>query len=58
MDIYQEEELEERIEQIVEQLGYLLMNMILMSFKKINIENQLLKELLEARLQFKKEEDF
>jgi len=58
MTMYQEEELEERIEQITEQLGYLLMDMILMSFKKINTENQLLKELLEARLHFKREEDF
>ncbi len=58
MNIYQEEELEERIEQIVEQLGYLMMDIILMSFKKINTENQLLKELLDARLHFKREEDF
>jgi len=58
MNIYQEEELEKRIEQIVEQLGYLLMDMILVSFKKINTENQLLKELLEAKLHFKREEDF
>lgn len=57
MNIYQEEELEERIEQIVEQLGYLMMDIILMSFKKINTENQLLKELLDARLHFKREED-
>jgi len=52
MNIYQEEELEERIEQIVEQLGYLMMDIILMSFKKINNENQHLKELLDARLHF------
>jgi len=58
MNIYQEEELEERIEQIVEQLGYLMMDIILMNFKKINTENQLLKELLDARLHFKREEDF
>jgi len=36
--------------QIVEQMGYLMMDIILMSFKKINTENQLLKELLDARL--------
>ncbi len=58
MNIYQEDELEERIEQIVEQLGYLLMDIILMSFKKINTENQLFKELLDSKLQFRKEEDF
>jgi len=58
MNIYQEDELEKRIEQIVEKLGYLLMDIILMSFKKINTENQLFKELLDSRLQFRKEEDF
>ena len=58
MNIYQEDKLEERIEQIVEQLGYLLMDIILMSFKKINTENQLFKELLDSKLQFRKEEDF
>ena len=58
MNIYQEDELEKRIEQIVEQLGYLLMDIILMSFKKINTENQLFKELLDSKLQFRKEEDF
>jgi len=58
MNIYQEEELEEKIEQLVEQLGYLMMDIILMSFKKINTENQLLKELLDTRLHFKREENF
>ena len=58
MNIYQEEELEEKIEQLVEQLGYLMMDIILMSFKKINTENQLLKELLDTSLHFKREENF
>ncbi len=41
-----------------------MMDIILMSFnlkvtrKKINTENQLLKELLDARLHFKREGDF
>ena len=45
-----EEEFEKTMAQIVEQMGYLMMDIILMSFKKINTENQLLKELLDARL--------
>ena len=51
-----EEELENKVAQIVDQMGYLMMDIILMSFKKINTDNQLLKELLEARLQAHNEE--
>ncbi|MDA3789627.1 MAG: hypothetical protein PF503_14180 [Desulfobacula sp.] len=54
----EEEEFENRMAQIVDQMGYLMMDIILMSFKKINTENQLLKELLEARLQAYSEEEF
>ena len=53
-----EEELENKIAQIVDQMGYLMMDIILMSFKKINTDNRLLKELLEARLQDHNEEEF
>ena len=53
-----EEELENKVAQIVDQMGYLMMDIILMSFKKINTDNQLLKELLEARLQDHNEEEF
>ena len=53
-----EEGFEKTMAQIVEQMGCLLMDIILMSFKKINNENQLLKEFWEARSQAHKEEDF
>ena len=53
-----EEELENKVAQIVDQMKYLMMDIILMSFKKINTDNQLLKELLEARLQAQNEEEF
>jgi len=51
-----EEQLEIRMAQIVDQMGYLMMDILLMSFKKINTENQLLQELLEIRLEDRKEE--
>ncbi len=53
-----EEELENKVAQIGDQMGYLMMDIILMSFKEINTDNQLLKELLEARLQAHNEEEF
>ncbi len=51
-----EEQLETRMAQIVDQMGYLMMDILLMSLKKINTENQLLQELLEIRMDDHKEE--
>jgi len=53
-----EEEFEKKMAQIVDQMGYLMMDIILMSFKKINTENQLLKELLEVKVQAHNAEEF
>ncbi len=53
-----EGEFENKIAQIVGQMDYLMMDIILMSLKKINIENQLLKEFWEARSQANREEDY
>jgi len=51
-----EEQLEIRMAKIVDQMGYLMMDILLMSFKKINTESRLLQELLEIRLEDRKEE--
>lgn len=53
-----EEQLEKTMDEIVEQLGYLLMEMILASFKKINMENYLLEEFIEAKMQERKQPEF
>ena len=53
-----ETEFEKTMAQIVDQLGYLLMEMILVSFKKINMENHLLKELLEIKQEEQREQEF
>jgi antitoxin component of RelBE/YafQ-DinJ toxin-antitoxin module len=53
-----EEELEEKMSQIIDQMGLLMMDIILMSFKKINTENLLLDELLKIRMQERKQENF
>jgi len=58
MNFYEKEDFEESMEQIIEQLGYLLLDIVLMSFKKINSENQTLKQFFDARLQFDKDEEF
>lgn len=51
MNFYEDEEFEQKIEQITDQFGYLLLDIIFMSFQKINSENQILKEFLDDRLQ-------
>ena len=53
-----ETEFEKTMAEIVDQLGYLLMEMILVSFKKINMENHLLTELLEIKQEEQKEREF
>ena len=46
-----EQEHEEKMAQIVEQMEYLMMDVILTCIKKINTENQLLSEIQEIRLE-------
>ena len=53
-----ERELEEKITEIVDQMGYLLMDVILISLKKINTENQTLKELFDIRMEELREDRY
>jgi len=56
--MYTETEFETKMEQVVDQMGDLMMEIILMSFKRINTHNQLFHELMEIRLQHREEENF
>ena len=51
MDFYEDEKFERVMEEITDKMGYLIMDIILMSLKKINLENQIFKEILEAKLE-------
>lgn len=51
-----EEQLEIKMARIVDQMESLIMDIMLISLKKINMENQLLQELQEIRLEDRKEE--
>jgi hypothetical protein len=53
-----EEQLEKTMDEIIDQLGYLLMEMILASFKRINTENYLLQEFMEAKMQERNQPEF
>jgi|GEM_PF-3731912 len=54
--VMNEEQLEIKMSRIVDQMESLIMDIILISLKKINMENQLLQELQEIRLEDRKEE--
>ena len=43
MNVYEDEIFEKKMDQITDQLGYLFLDMVLMSVKKINAENTILK---------------
>jgi len=51
MDFYEDEKFEKIMEEITDKMGYLIMDIILMSLKKINRENQIFEEILEAKLE-------
>ncbi len=51
-----EEQLEIKMARIVDQMESLITDIILISLKKINMENQLLQELQEIRLEDREEE--
>ncbi|RPJ78008.1 MAG: hypothetical protein EHJ94_10110 [Deltaproteobacteria bacterium] len=51
MDFYEDEKFESVMEEITDKMGYLILDVILMSLKKINRENQIFKEILETKLE-------
>ena len=53
MNLYEDEKFELLMNEITDMMGYLIMDIILMSLKKINSEDQIYKEFLEARLEVK-----
>ena len=50
MNIYEDEKLEKILEEITSQLGYLFLDLLLMSLKKIEAEETLFAEFLDAKL--------
>ena len=50
MNIYEQPELEKKLEKLTDQIGHILLDMLLVSLKKINHENVIFTEFEEARL--------
>lgn len=56
MNIYEDEHLEKRFQQLTDQIGILLLDCITVSLMKINSENQIYKDFEESRLDSFKED--
>jgi len=49
MNIYEDEHLERKLNEITDQLGTLMLDMLLVSLKKINHESEIFQEFEDAR---------
>jgi hypothetical protein len=50
MNIYEDESLEEKLEDLSDQVGHLVLDLLLVSLKKLVKENVIFSEIAEARL--------
>ena len=50
MNIYEDEMLEQKLDEISNQMGHLVMDILLMSLKRLGNQNQVFNEFTEARL--------
>ncbi len=51
MNSYEQPEVEKKLEELTDQLGYFVLEALLMSLQKINHENGVLKEFLDVKLE-------
>jgi hypothetical protein len=50
MNIYEDESLEEKLEELSDQVGHLVLDLLLVSLKKVVSENRIFSEIADARL--------
>lgn len=50
MNIYEDEQLEKKIDALTDQLGHFLLDMLLVAVKRVNHENMIFKEFEEIRI--------
>ncbi len=51
MNIYEDEMLEQKLDEIRNQMGHLVMDILLMSLKRLGNQNQVFNDFTEARLE-------
>lgn len=57
MNIYEDETLEQKLEELTDQMGHLVLDILLISLKKVVKENLIFKEFSEAKLAAPREEE-
>jgi hypothetical protein len=55
MNIYEDQDYEIKMNRITDQMGYLILDILLMSLQKIATENEIYHDFLEARLEAHKD---
>lgn len=58
MNIYENEELEQKLEEITDLMGCFILDVVLVSLRKINNENLIFQEFNEVKMEVSKEEKF
>lgn len=57
MNIYEDEMLEQKLDEISNQMGHLVMDILLMSLKRLGNQNQVFNDFTEARLESDQKND-
>ena len=58
MNFYEDEILEQKLEELSDQMGYLVLEILLLSLKKLGNENRIFSDIVESKLAAKLAEPF
>jgi hypothetical protein len=58
MNIYEDESLEQKLEELSNQLGYLVLDILILSLKKLGNENQIFCDIMDSKLSALRNEPF
>jgi hypothetical protein len=58
MNFYEDESLEQKLEELSDQMGYIVLEILLLSLKKLGNENRIFSDIMESKLAAKFDEPF
>jgi hypothetical protein len=58
MNIYEDEILEQKLEELSNQLGYLVLDILILSLKKLGNENQIFCDIMDSKLSAVRKDPF
>lgn len=53
MNFYEDEMLEQKLEELSDQMGYIVLEILLLSLKKLGNENRIFSDIMESKLEAK-----